>query len=64
MTNGSRRNFDLGMMQMFNSKEREESEWETLVKISDERFYLKNIQQPGGSTMSFIEIGWNLISRR
>jgi hypothetical protein len=46
------------MMQLFNSKEREESEWATLVKAADERFYLKSIQQPKGSNMSFMEIGW------
>ena len=47
---------DLIMMTHFNGFEREIDEWKALVTQADERFKIKSITKPTGSTNSLIEI--------
>ncbi|KAF8860485.1 S-adenosyl-L-methionine-dependent methyltransferase [Acephala macrosclerotiorum] len=53
---------DLTMMQMFNSKERDLSDWMALcerLNVEDGRLILKNVEKPFGSVMSVMEIAYS-----
>ena len=52
------RAFDLAMLELFNSKERDADEWSGLLREADERFKLVGIKRPLRSKLSFIEIMW------
>lgn len=47
---------DLTMLQAFNSKERDEDDWTSLLALTDPRLKLVNVVQPFGSAMSILEI--------
>ncbi|KAL9613425.1 MAG: hypothetical protein Q9167_002023 [Letrouitia subvulpina] len=58
---------DLTMLEAFNSKERELSDWESLLSkattvagsgSADGKLTLKNITKPSGSVMSLLEVVW------
>ena len=46
------------MLELFNSKERDEDNWITLLQEADSRFRLIGIKQPPSSNLSFIEVVW------
>lgn len=46
------------MLALFNSREREKSDWEGLFREADERFTDINIWTPEGSALSIIEATW------
>jgi 6-hydroxytryprostatin B O-methyltransferase len=47
---------DLQMLLWFNAKERSHDQWESLLKLADERLRIKNVVTPPASAMSFIEV--------
>lgn len=47
---------DLTMMQAFNSKERDLSDWKTLLAAANSGLQLVNVAQPLGSDMSVLEV--------
>lgn len=49
---------DLAMTQTFNARERELSEWESLIAAVDERVAILGIRRPEGSQHSVIEVGF------
>ena len=52
---GCHRNFDLIMLELFNSKEHD---WASLFARADARFKLIGIRRPPKSKLSFIEVVW------
>ena len=46
------------MLELFNSKEREEDDWVALLESAHSSFRLLGITQPPGSNLSFIEVVW------
>ncbi|KAK2010039.1 S-adenosyl-L-methionine-dependent methyltransferase [Colletotrichum eremochloae] len=50
---------DLAMTQTFNAREREASEWESLIAAVDERVAIRGIRRPEGSQHSVIEVGFH-----
>ena len=54
-----RRAFDLAMLELFNSKEREKDDWIALLESAHPSFRMVGITQPPGSNLSFIEIVWD-----
>lgn len=47
---------DLTMMQMFNSKEREVTDWEDLCRRVDANLVIRRVEKPFGSAMSVMEV--------
>ena len=47
------------MITCFNGLERNPREWYKLCQQADERFVLKHIKRPEGSTMSVVEVQWD-----
>jgi hypothetical protein len=52
------RAFDLAMLELFNSKEREPDDWLNLFAIADSRFKVTEIKQPATCKLAFIEAVW------
>ncbi|OAG06626.1 putative O-methyltransferase [Paraphaeosphaeria sporulosa] len=52
------RGYDLTMKQLFNSKERDAKEWESLFAAADTRFHIRRITCSPGSVLSVIEAVW------
>lgn len=48
----------MGMMELYNGKERDRDDWVELIEHADRHFVLRSIQQPAGSFLSFIDIVW------
>lgn len=46
------------MLELNNSKEREETDWIRLFDLADERFEIVNFKQPMGSKLAFVEVKW------
>ena len=46
------------MAACFNGAERTKAQWTGLLHSADERFVIKNIVRPEGSSMSIIEVVW------
>ena len=46
------------MAACFNGAERTRAQWTGLLQLADERFVIKNIVRPEGSSMSIIEVAW------
>ncbi|KAL9053000.1 MAG: hypothetical protein Q9162_005056 [Coniocarpon cinnabarinum] len=53
------RAIDMIMMSLFNSREREKADWETLFKEADERFRDVKCWKPEGSQLGLIEATWS-----
>jgi 6-hydroxytryprostatin B O-methyltransferase len=49
---------DLTMMQAFNSKERDLTDWKDLLAAADHSLQLVNVVQPSGSAMSVLEVAF------
>ena len=45
---------DINMLSLFNSRERDVSEWQQLLKASDEQLVVESIDHPAGSNYSLI----------
>ena len=50
--------FDLCMLSLFNSRERDEKDWQALIEKADHRFQDIKVWKPAGSARSFIEATW------
>ena len=50
---------DLTMQQMFNTRERTETDWKKLVAQADSRFEWVCVHRPPGSALGIIEIAWS-----
>lgn len=50
------RSRDMGMMQLFNSLERDLEEWNSIFSAVDSRLKLNNVDQPWGSSMSVLDL--------
>ena len=46
------------MMEYHNAKERDMTDWMTLLEKADPRFYIVDVKRPNGSILSIIEVGW------
>lgn len=46
------------MLELTNSKEREEQDWKKLFKDADTNFEFIGIKRPEDSKLSFIEVKW------
>ncbi|KAI1408087.1 S-adenosyl-L-methionine-dependent methyltransferase [Hypoxylon sp. FL1857] len=51
-------NMDIGMMQLLNAQERDESEWRELLAKADNRFQWIGVTRPPGSALAIIEASW------
>lgn len=49
---------DMIMLTLFNARERERSDWESLFKEADYRFQDVRIWVPEGATLAIIEAVW------
>ena len=49
------------MKAVFNSKERESADWESLLHRADPRFNLVKIHQAPTSALALLEVLWNAI---
>lgn len=54
-----KRNYDLNMMAMSNSMEREVGDWKALFASADQRFRWKGVVQPDGSNLALIQAVWD-----
>jgi len=54
------RQFDLGMLSLFNGRERDADDWQLLFDNADSRFRLAGITQPEGSSLAMIELIWSV----
>lgn len=52
------RAFDMGMKELFNSKERSEGEWRKLLGDADTRFEVVDVLRPEGSQLGIIVVDW------
>lgn len=52
------RAFDLAMLELQNSKEREASDWAALFERADPRFEFMGVRAPPKSLLSIIEAKW------
>lgn len=52
------RGHDLGMLEQFNSRERDAADWEAFFGKADGRFRLVRCVSVSGSILSVIEFGW------
>ncbi|KAI1092133.1 S-adenosyl-L-methionine-dependent methyltransferase [Rostrohypoxylon terebratum] len=52
------RGFDLAMMELFNSREREEKDWERLFDEADSRFRFEGVRTVPGADLAFISATW------
>lgn len=52
------RGADLTMLQLYNSREREQAEWVRLFEQADSRFRFVGMRQPAGSAMAVLEAVW------
>jgi hypothetical protein len=52
------RQFDMVMRELFNAKERSESDWKKLLANADERFNVVEIKTPRGSQLGFVVAEW------
>ncbi|OTB05022.1 hypothetical protein M426DRAFT_147042 [Hypoxylon sp. CI-4A] len=51
-------NMDIGMMQLLNAQERDESQWRELLAKADRRFEWIGVTKPPGSALAIIEASW------
>lgn len=54
----SPRSIDIGMLGMFNARERYADEWESLLQQADRRFRFIGAMTPPGSNLALIEACW------
>ena len=52
------RAMDLGLLGLYNAKERDASDWASLLQDADPRFKLLAIKQPSGSRLAIIDVIW------
>ena len=52
------RAFYFGMLEILNGKERVLDDWEGMIRAADERLSLEAVNQPYGSHLSALQIGW------
>ena len=52
------RAYDMLMMSLFNSREREEGDWTHLIQDADPRFRIVGARKPQEGTMGVIEVVW------
>ena len=50
------RRMDMEMMQMFSGREREMEDWADLFKSADPKLIVRNVNQPVGSALGFMEV--------
>jgi hypothetical protein len=53
------RGFDLAMMELFNSKEREQRDWVKLFGDADSRFQFDGVRTVPGANLAFISAIWS-----
>ncbi|KAI0474679.1 S-adenosyl-L-methionine-dependent methyltransferase [Xylaria cf. heliscus] len=53
------RSTDLTMGAVFNARERSTNEWRALFAEADLKFHLREIIQPAGSALAFLEVSWD-----
>ncbi len=53
------RNFDINMLTLSNSMERELEDWKNLFAAVDSRFRWKGVVQPEGSNLALLEAVWD-----
>ncbi|XDG07411.1 hypothetical protein ABKA04_007026 [Annulohypoxylon sp. FPYF3050] len=51
-------NMDIGMMQLLNAQERDETQWRELLAKADARFQWIGVTRPPGSALAIIEASW------
>ena len=49
---------DIAMWQLFNAYQRDEDEWQDLLRRADPRFKFKGQSRPKGATQSIIVVEW------
>lgn len=52
------RAMDLTMMEIGNAKERDLTEWQTLLEQADPRLKFRELYQPAGSRLAIVEAVW------
>lgn len=57
-SNTTYRAMDMIMLTLFNARERERSDWESIFKEADPRFENVRIWVPEGATLAIIEAVW------
>ena len=50
------RSRDIGMMQLFNAKERDLAEWNKIIEAADPRLRINAVNQPWGSSLALIDL--------
>ncbi|KAF1963893.1 S-adenosyl-L-methionine-dependent methyltransferase [Bimuria novae-zelandiae CBS 107.79] len=55
---GITRGFDLAMMELFNAKEREQTDWDKLFREADPRFRFDGVRTVAGADLAFISAVW------